>query len=290
MTEFRDKSGRFVKGYKASNLPLEYRIKKSKSMSDSWRDRSGYIGDVKKKYPYVYNAWRAILFTDKGKKAGVCDLWRDFKEFAKDVIPTYEQGKTFRRLDTSKPYSPQNFKWCTKDEANVLNGNCITLEYNGEYLTLRELANKYNQSLMGIKSRYYRREIKQYSIEEIIFGRKKKNHSRTPKDYLDSSTKVKAKASKMISSYKASDKRKGYELCDITTDWMIENIITKPCLYCGDTKRVGCDRIDNHRGHTMDNVIPCCYECNIAKGNNFTVEEMLEIGKAIANVKSKREK
>lgn len=93
----------------------------------------------------------------------------------------------------------------------------------------------------------------------------------------------------MISSYKCKDKKLGFEkCCDIDIDWMIDNIITKPCIYCGDTHRVGCDRIDNDKGHTKNNVVPCCYDCNCARNNNFTFNEMKEIGKAIYKVKQAR--
>lgn len=73
------------------------------------------------------------------------------------------------------------------------------------------------------------------------------------------------------------------------SDWMIDNIIKKPCVHCGDTNRIGCDRIDNNKGHTKDNVVPCCYECNCARNNNFSYNEMLIIGKAIKNVKQLRQ-
>lgn len=100
---------------------------------------------------------------------------------------------------------------------------------------------------------------------------------------------IRQKASKMISAYKHRDIHNGLTVCDIDIDWMIENIIKKPCVYCGDTRRVGCDRIDNHFGHTKDNVVPCCYECNCARNNNFTHEEMLILGKAIKQIKEQRE-
>ena len=71
---------------------------------------------------------------------------------------------------------------------------------------------------------------------------------------------------------------------------MISNITTKPCFYCGDTNRVGCDRIDNSKGHTKDNVVPCCYDCNCARNDNFSHEEMIMLGKTISEIKSKRSK
>jgi hypothetical protein len=39
-----------------------------------------------------------------------------------------------------------------------------------------------------------------------------------------------------------------------------------PCDYCGDEIRfIGLDRVDNNRGYEIDNVVPCCRRCNIAK-------------------------
>lgn len=63
-----------------------------------------------------------------------------------------------------------------------------------------------------------------------------------------------------------------------------ERIVTQPCFYCGelderthsDAKRrghldavvriVGVDRVDNDRGYEEDNCVPCCFQCNRAKG------------------------
>ena len=52
-------------------------------------------------------------------------------------------------------------------------------------------------------------------------------------------------------------------------------IVTTTCIYCGspgsqpigDRLVCGVDRIDNERGYTLDNVAPCCADCNLAKGN-----------------------
>lgn len=40
----------------------------------------------------------------------------------------------------------------------------------------------------------------------------------------------------------------------------------KDCYYCGDTMiNVGFDRIDNAKGYTEENTVPCCTQCNWMK-------------------------
>lgn len=51
---------------------------------------------------------------------------------------------------------------------------------------------------------------------------------------------------------------------------------------------IGCDRIDNSKGHTYDNVVPCCYVCNCARNNNFSFDEMKILGKTIKKIMEDR--
>lgn len=59
----------------------------------------------------------------------------------------------------------------------------------------------------------------------------------------------------------------------------------KLCFYCGRPlvrfKRgndgLTVDRLDNHIGYQIDNIILCCWRCNLIKGYWFTSTEMLEI-------------
>lgn len=48
------------------------------------------------------------------------------------------------------------------------------------------------------------------------------------------------------------------------------------------------DRTDNSEGYTKDNCVVCCKECNNAKNNFFTYDEMIIIGRAIKEVRQKR--
>ena len=277
----RDSKGRFTSNHSES---IDDKIKRMYALQESWKSRKDYIGDIRAKHPRIYNSWRSIMFTQKGKKAGISEEWKNFRTFYNDVVLSYQDGKVFRRLDATKPFSKDNFIWVTNEEAMLLKSNLITITYNNKTLYLKQWAEELNQSLYGIKNRYYKKDKYNYSTEEILFGRTKKRGSKTVKD----SNNIRAKVSKMISSYKHKDKVNNTSICDIDIDWMIENIINKPCYYCGDTHRIGCDRIDNSKGHTKDNVVPCCFECNCARNNNFTVDEMKIIGQAIKKVKEAR--
>lgn len=284
----RDNKGRFVKGYKYYELPQEFKEKRIKSMIES-HEKRGSNAKIKREYPYIFNSWRAIMFSKKYKDIGMSEEWRDFKTFFEDVVGSYEKGKVFRRIDTTKPFSKNNFIWCTTEQAGQMNKKTIHIEYNGELYTLKELADKYCQSYSGVQIRYHRRETHNYTIDEIIFGRKKKRGDRKAKDCKDPNVIMRAKASKMISAYKNKDKKMGFEnKCDIDIDWMIKNIFNQPCIYCGDTHRIGCDRIDNDKPHTKDNVVPCCIECNTARNNFFTFDEMKIIGNTIRKIKEDR--
>lgn len=286
MSDGRDLKGRFIKGRDVSKESIETQIKRISSLKESWREREDYISDLIQECPYIYNSWRGLKYSKNGELLD--KNWYNFKNFYQDVRPTYKRGLVFRRLDKSRAYSKENFIWIKKEDIHLLQSNLIIIEYDGFSLSLKQWADKVGTSLTSIKNRYYKREKYNYTIKEIIYGREKKRFDKKVKDYKDDIINVRAKASKMISAYKHKDKKMGFSNCNISIEWMINNIITQKCIYCGDDKRIGCDRIDNNKGHTTDNVVPCCYECNIARGNNFTYEEMKIIGEAIQLVKSKR--
>lgn len=84
-----------------------------------------------------------------------------------------------------------------------------------------------------------------------------------------------------VSVYRDTAKRKGLEWA--LTFKQAVDIMTQDCHYCGDPPsfvtekhwprplngtftRNGIDRVDNTRGYTLDNVVPCCRQCNSAKG------------------------
>lgn len=78
--------------------------------------------------------------------------------------------------------------------------------------------------------------------------------------------------------------------CDLTSLEILE-FITQPCVYCGTvTDNRGLDRIDNILPHIKGNVQTACTGCNIMRGDRFTVEEMMLIGKTVSEIHKTRGK
>lgn len=89
-----------------------------------------------------------------------------------------------------------------------------------------------------------------------------------------------ARAHMLLSCYQKYDRiyKKGGTA--ITTHWIIDNIFTKRCLYCGETdwRKLGCDRINNNKSHTPENVVCCCKECNKKRADKDFLEFAYSIG------------
>lgn len=75
------------------------------------------------------------------------------------------------------------------------------------------------------------------------------------------------RAKYLIANYRKEDIKYNRETPDFDTKWMVENILSKPCHYCGETDwhKLGCDRIDNSIGHIKLNIVPSCLHCNMTK-------------------------
>lgn len=90
-----------------------------------------------------------------------------------------------------------------------------------------------------------------------------------------------------------SAKQRGLTMT-LTREQFLAATTDKSCTYCGEPLDNRCcgsnlDRMDNLGGYTPDNITPCCASCNLAKGMEFSYEEMLcEIGPAIRRVKLQR--
>lgn len=83
--------------------------------------------------------------------------------------------------------------------------------------------------------------------------------------------------------YKYESKRDGKDF-EITFE-QFKKIFSKPCHYCGDSRRVGIDRKNNKVGYVKSNCLPCCWPCNRAKsrlGYDFFIERCLKIAQHLS--------
>lgn len=128
---------------------------------------------------------------------------------------------------------------------------------------------------------------------------RKRGRDRRPERWSNMTPEQRAKKTSLAKRYANTDKgracfiRKNSERtdsCDMSTNEILA-IIERPCHYCGTTEhRRGLDRIDNSKGHVKGNVLPACWSCNFARGNRFTVDEMMELGKTMRLIMDKRTK
>lgn len=98
-------------------------------------------------------------------------------------------------------------------------------------------------------------------------------------------------------AYKKSAKIRGYEFALSKDEF--RDIITKPCIYCGESltqekkrkdmngsfKYTGIDRYDNSKGYVHGNCVPCCQKCNRIKG----VMSAAEMDKRLSTIISRRD-
>lgn len=121
----------------------------------------------------------------------------------------------------------------------------MTKEAKREYDRKRYQANK-EKRLEQVRQYY------QVNKEKVL--ERQKEYKNTPM----------GRAINLLNRYNQSDKEYNRGKGDITAEWIVENIFSKPCAHCGKEgwEIIGCNRINNDLPHTKDNVEPCCLNCN----------------------------
>ena len=129
----------------------------------------------------IYRAWsnmkrRCNDSTNKsyanygGRGISYEDRWEEFENFYNDMKDSYQDDLTIDRIDVNKNYSKDNCRWADKKtQANNTTSNNI-VHYNGEDLTLSELADKYNLNYDVLRHRMN----KGFTLEESMEPPKEK--------------------------------------------------------------------------------------------------------------------
>ena len=138
-------------------------------------------------------------------------------------------------------------------------------EHKEEQLAKRKQRYEENKEAVLVKQKEYRDTHK----EEIVERNKKYYYTK------------RGRAKNLIRKYIEYDKVHEKGICTLTEDWIIENIFTSSCVYCGDDnwEHLGCDRIDNSLPHTPDNVVCSCGICNAERSDLSTVEDFKQYRK-----------
>lgn len=143
------------------------------------------------------------------------------------------------------------------------------------------------------KNKEYRKKYKEENREKILeYNKKYYQDNKDKKSEYFQDNKLKrteyqrqynktpyGRAYALQRSYRHNDEKYNRGECTITAQWIIENIFTSKCYYCGKTDwhELGCDRIDNSKPHTPDNVVCCCKDCNSKRGKKEFEEYLMEI-------------
>ena len=119
------------------------------------------------------------------------------------------------------------------------------------------------------QSQRERYQKNQESIKERVKIYNTNNKDKRTEWYKIYRQTQKGRANYLLQSYKRRDKKYLNTDCTITSDFIINEIFSKTCVYCGesDWRNLGCDRIDNSKPHTPYNVVCSCKNCNTKRQN-----------------------
>jgi hypothetical protein len=131
---------------------------------------------INRKASREYKSWSAMKSrcyraTNKkyhrygGRGITVCDSWRDsFSNFLRDMGPA-PSGTTIDRINNDGNYEPGNCKWSTSIEQGNNTSSCLEIPWNGEVLTLAQVARAEG---VGYKSLHTLYRYRHMSVQDAV--------------------------------------------------------------------------------------------------------------------------
>ena len=131
-----------------------------------------------------------------------------------------------------------------------------------KYFTEEEKKNAHRETM----KKWYQKNIERQREKSKEYH---KTYYETNKEIINEKAKIKYRENQLrrayvlLYEYNRADELNNRGKGDLTPEWIVDNIFTKSCK-CGETdwSKLGCNRLDNSKPHTMDNVEPCCKNCN----------------------------
>ena len=159
-----------------------------------------------------------------------------------------------------------------------------SLKYYNEHKEERKLKTKEWKAKNKDKIREYNKKYREEHKEKI--KEKAKEYIENHKEEIKNQNKIRCRewylikenrAKMLIKCYKKDDKQLNRGECTLTPEQLI-SLWENGCFWCGETDwhKLGADRIDNKKAHTLENCVCACKSCN-DKRNNKTFEEFKEI-------------
>ena len=164
-----------------------------------------------------------------------------------------------------------------------------------------EITGKRNLDKINKVEKPKRKQTEKWSLDNIYFTHNKQVEM-INNLYLNQTfeydTLLKREIDKKIKGYKNQDIQKTLLNINkfISLDSTIEKLVSSKlkCYYCNDScellyrnvlskKQWTLDRINNDLGHNDDNVVICCYECNVKRGDMDS--QRFKDGKSIKIIK-----
>lgn len=157
-------------------------------------------------------------------------------------------------------------KWTVLSKARLRHGSVLYWNCKCECGTLREVRGSH---LRGGRSKDCGCGRKE-TVREMGYNRRKEGCTKTQK----------------YKQYQKDAKSRGVSW-DLTFDEFL-SLASQNCNYCGSEPKnrhtneskteeflyQGIDKIDPTTGYSIENCVPCCYQCNLSK-NNYTLIEFL---------------
>lgn len=108
----------------------------------------------------------------------VCDEWKhDFEAFHDWAMDHgYADDLTIDRIDNNKGYSPDNCRWVDKTTQNNNQQKSIRLKYNGEWLSIRQIAQIEDISWNSVYWKYVQCKKTKLPIKYLYEGVKCEKH------------------------------------------------------------------------------------------------------------------
>ena len=99
-----------------------------------------------------------------------CEKWENFENFFKDM-GVRPEGTTLDRIDPYGNYEPSNCRWADIVTQENNRRNNRRFEYNGELLTLPQIARKYGISRSNLANKIYISKMETTEAVDYLRGR-----------------------------------------------------------------------------------------------------------------------